>query len=75
MLTHTRKNQPMPLPTSSESGTFSGGDLVSSSATIPHPDGVDHSILTSPFSYEVNCGSDSVVEQYSVKVMDCATDV
>ena len=48
---------------------------MSSSATIPHPDGVDHSILTSPFSYEVNCGSDSVVEQYSEKVTDCATDM
>lgn len=68
------KNQPIPLPTSSESGVFAGGGSVLSSATIPHPDGVDHSILTSPFSYEVNLGSDSSVEQYMVKVMDCATD-
>jgi len=48
---------------------------VSSSAVIPHPDGVDHSILTSPPLYEVNCGSDSVVEQYNVKVTVCITDV
>lgn len=46
-----------------------------SSATIPHPDGVDHSILTPPFSYEMNCGSDSVVEQYNANVIDCVTDV
>lgn len=66
-----RNTQPITVPNSLEPGVLAGGDLVSSSTTTPHPSGVGNSILTSPFSYEIDCGSALVVEQYSVKEMDC----